>query len=104
MFKSRKPIFLKQISFIRTIKIKRAEMIQTNSNLTASNYSTSFLETEYSLSNFHRSNQDTCLIHKPAVFEGQWVESGDLLADCSSSVGGEPVSYTHLTLPTNRIV
>jgi len=44
---------------------------------------------EYSLDNFHRSNQDTCLVHKPAVFEGQWVQSGDLLADCSASVGGE---------------
>lgn len=47
------------------------------------------LSMEYSLDNFHRSNQDTCLVHKPAVFEGQWVQSGDLLADCSSSVGGE---------------
>ena len=44
---------------------------------------------EYSLDNFHRSNQDTCLLHKPSVFEGQWVQSGDLLADCSASVGGE---------------
>jgi DNA-directed RNA polymerase subunit beta len=44
---------------------------------------------EYSLDNFHRSNQDTCLVHKPSVFEGQWVQSGDLLADCSASVGGE---------------
>jgi DNA-directed RNA polymerase subunit beta len=44
---------------------------------------------EYSLDNYHRSNQDTCLVHKPAVFEGQWVQSGDLLADCSSSIGGE---------------
>ena len=44
---------------------------------------------EYSLNNFHRSNQDTCLVHKPSVFEGQWVQSGDLLADCSASVGGE---------------
>jgi DNA-directed RNA polymerase beta subunit len=43
----------------------------------------------YSLDSFHRSNQDTCLVHKPAVFEGQWVESGDLLADCSASLGGE---------------
>jgi DNA-directed RNA polymerase subunit beta len=47
------------------------------------------LSMEYSLDNYHRSNQDTCLVHKPAVFEGQWVQSGDLLADCSSSVGGE---------------
>ena len=44
---------------------------------------------EYSLDNFHRSNQDTCLVHKPSVFEGQWVQSGDLLADCSASIGGE---------------
>ena len=43
----------------------------------------------YDLETYHRSNQDTCLIHRPAVFEGQWVESGDLLADCASSVGGE---------------
>ena len=43
----------------------------------------------YPLDSFSRSNQDTCLVHKPAVFEGQWVQSGDLLADCSASVGGE---------------
>lgn len=48
-----------------------------------------YLSMEYSLEKFHRSNQDTCLVHKPAVVEGQWVESGDLLADCSASVGGE---------------
>ena len=47
------------------------------------------ITTNYSLDSFHRSNQDTCLVHKPAVFEGQWVESGDLLADCSASLGGE---------------
>ena len=44
---------------------------------------------EYSLDDYHRSNQDTCLVHKPSVFDGQWVQSGDLLADCSASVGGE---------------
>ena len=43
----------------------------------------------YDLKNFPRSNQDTCLVHKPSVFEGEWVQPGDLLADCSSSVGGE---------------
>nr|ALO21465.1 beta subunit of RNA polymerase [Lobochlamys culleus] len=48
-----------------------------------------FQAIEYSLETFHRSNQDTCLVHKPAVFEGDWVQSGDLLADCSASVGGE---------------
>jgi DNA-directed RNA polymerase beta subunit len=44
---------------------------------------------EYPLDNFNRSNQDTCLLQKPAVHEGQWVQSGDLLADCASSMGGE---------------
>jgi hypothetical protein len=44
---------------------------------------------EYSLDTFHRSNQDTCLLHKPAILEGDWVEKGDLLADGSASVGGE---------------
>ena len=44
---------------------------------------------EYKLEPFSRSNQDTCLVQKPAVFEGQWVQAGDLLADCASSVGGE---------------
>ena len=44
---------------------------------------------DYSLESFHRSNQDTTLLHKPSVVEGQWVEAGDLLADCSASVGGD---------------
>nr|ALO21240.1 beta subunit of RNA polymerase [Chloromonas radiata] len=44
---------------------------------------------EYSLETFHRSNQDTCLVHNPAVFEGDWVQSGDLIADCAASSGGE---------------
>nr|ALO21057.1 beta subunit of RNA polymerase [Lobochlamys segnis] len=48
-----------------------------------------FKPIEYSLETFHRSNQDTCLVHKPAVFEGDWVQSGDLLADCTASLGGE---------------
>ena len=49
----------------------------------------SALSLEYSLDNYHRSNQDTSLVHKPCVAEGQWVQSGDLLADCSASTGGE---------------
>nr|AYQ94165.1 beta subunit of RNA polymerase protein b [Borodinellopsis texensis] len=44
---------------------------------------------KYNLPNYGRSNQDTCMFNKPAVFEGQWVQSGDLLADGAASVGGE---------------
>lgn len=43
----------------------------------------------YNLQHYQRSNQDTCLVQRPSVFEGQWVQPGDLLADCSSSVAGE---------------
>ena len=48
-----------------------------------------YISMEYSLETFRRSNQDTCLIQKPVVSEGDWVQTGDLLADCASSVGGE---------------
>ena len=44
---------------------------------------------QYNLQNYNRSNQDTCMVHRPAVSEGQWVQKGDLLADCSASLGGE---------------
>nr|QKN19283.1 beta subunit of RNA polymerase [Eudorina cylindrica] len=44
---------------------------------------------KYNLEIYRRSNQDTCLIQKPAVKEGDWIETGDLLADSASSVGGE---------------
>ena len=43
----------------------------------------------YNVQKFQRSNQDTCLIQRPSVFEGEWVQPGDLLADCSASKGGE---------------
>jgi len=44
---------------------------------------------EYRLDLFRRSNQDTCFNQRPAVFEGEWVQSGDLLADCAASSGGD---------------
>ena len=44
---------------------------------------------KYSLQKYQRSNQDTLLVQKPFVREGDWVQPGDLLADCSSSLGGE---------------
>jgi DNA-directed RNA polymerase beta subunit len=43
----------------------------------------------YPLQSYHRSNQETCLTQMPAVCEGDWVQRGDLLADCSASQFGE---------------
>ena len=44
---------------------------------------------KYQLQNYQRSNQATCLHQYPAVEEGNWVEKGDLVANCSASALGE---------------
>jgi DNA-directed RNA polymerase subunit beta len=43
----------------------------------------------YPLQTFQPSNQKTCLRHRPWVKEGDWVQPGDLLADCAASRGGQ---------------
>ena len=44
---------------------------------------------EYLLTDYHRSNQDTLMVQRPIISEGQWVEKGDILADSSASMKGE---------------
>lgn len=44
---------------------------------------------EYFLQTYHRSNQDTTLLHRPVVKEGDWVQAGDLISDSGASIGGE---------------
>ncbi len=44
---------------------------------------------EYKLTKFFRSNQDTCINHRPSVKAGQHVKKGDVLVDSSSTEGGE---------------
>jgi DNA-directed RNA polymerase subunit beta len=43
----------------------------------------------YILQKYQRSNQDTLIFQRPLVREGEWIQSGDILADCSTSLGGE---------------
>jgi DNA-directed RNA polymerase subunit beta len=43
----------------------------------------------YALSKFRRSNQDTCINHRPRVVEGQKVSKGTILADGPSTDQGE---------------
>jgi DNA-directed RNA polymerase subunit beta len=70
------------------LNTKKRMQVKMNSSKIIQNLE-KYISIEYPLESFSRSNQDTCLVHKPSVFEGQWVQSGDLLADCSASVGGE---------------
>lgn len=52
----------------------------------------------YTLDTYERGNQGIALIQRPSVDAGQWVQRGDLLADCAASVGG------HLALGHNLFV
>lgn len=46
-------------------------------------------EIEYQISKYQRSNQDTCLNQRPLVMKGDRVVAGQVLADGSSTEGGE---------------
>lgn len=45
--------------------------------------------TNYFLKNYQKSNQNTCIVHRPLVHEGDWVEKGACLVDSSSTAKGE---------------
>ena len=46
-------------------------------------------EKVYPLRKYQRSNQSTCIDQRPAVFKGQLIEAGDVIADSSSTSNGE---------------
>jgi len=85
--KTKKPITLKEAFKIFSPQEKKTT--SNNKKFAEKNFMSERKKTEYKLETFQRSNQDTCLTHKPAVFEGDWVQSGDFLTDCANSVGGE---------------
>jgi DNA-directed RNA polymerase subunit beta len=43
----------------------------------------------YKLRKYNRSNQSTCIDQRPAVVKGQRIKEGDVIADSSSTEGGE---------------
>ena len=53
---------------------------------------------QYNLQTYDRSNQGTAMTQRPMVQEGQWVQPGDLIADCAASVRG------HLALGHNLCI
>jgi DNA-directed RNA polymerase beta subunit len=45
--------------------------------------------TIYNLSKFIRSNQNTCFNHRPIVKKGDWVKTGEIIADGPATDKGE---------------
>jgi DNA-directed RNA polymerase subunit beta len=56
------------------------------------------IKEEYILANFVRSNQSTCIHHRPIVEEGDEVKEGDTLADTMSTQDGELALGQNLTV------
>jgi len=55
-------------------------------------------EKEYKLMKYQRSNQDTCLNQRPLVYQGEDVVPGQVLADGSSTEGGEIALGQNVTI------
>ena len=94
--------FVRNLHFIKEISVskdgknilkekifnQKIKPIETKTSWRDTRDTPSFLS-QYSLQNYQRSNQDTCLAQRPSVLEGEWVQKGDLLADCTASVSGD---------------
>ena len=74
----------------KTVSLYKGYGNSCSNNLLAEreSYSQSYSHS-YSLESYRRSNQATCLSHRPSVLVGEWVQKADLLADCASSVLGD---------------
>ena len=81
--------------FSEKTRIKSSLPLFLHKNIDSQNNLTKFFDSQkpkkinYFLQKYQRSNQDTSLVQRPAVAEGDWLEIGDLLADCSTSSAGE---------------
>ena len=71
------------------ISKKFSHQTATNLNLCSTQSAFLFKKVEQSLQLYQRSNQETCLSQRPLVHEGDWVQKGDFLADCSASHSGD---------------
>ncbi|TVR28326.1 MAG: DNA-directed RNA polymerase subunit beta, partial [Ilumatobacter sp.] len=68
--------------------IDDGEVLEVSGDSITVQYATAGKKT-YRLSKFRRSNQDSCINHRPRVIEGQKVQAGTVLADGPSTDHGE---------------
>ena len=66
-----------------------ATRIRVRSERNQDSGAASATEIEYQVSKYQRSNQDTCLNQRPLVYKGERVLAGQVIADGSSTEGGE---------------
>lgn len=52
----------------------------------------------YDLTTFERSNQDTCILQRPIVQYGEWVDAGDVICDGPSTNKGELALGKNVTI------
>jgi DNA-directed RNA polymerase subunit beta len=98
-FKKNKINFLKyetiNKSFFKPKDVEQVKILKTDKTFLSNQKKASSVDNsnlspfEYNLDSYYRSNQDTYMVHRAVVHEGQWVEKGDLLADSSASKQGE---------------
>jgi DNA-directed RNA polymerase subunit beta len=75
------------VVYVDATEIRVRPRVNPNANSQSSNSQPT--EIRYRLSKYQRSNQDTCLNQKPLVRIGERVVAGQVLADGSSTEGGE---------------
>ncbi len=66
-----------------------AEVVSVNSNKIVVRATKNGSEKTFVLRKYNRSNQNTCIDQRPAVVKGQRIRKGDIIADSSSTDGGE---------------
>jgi DNA-directed RNA polymerase beta subunit len=77
----------------KTLKKNTGKYISRNNKIISFKFKSKFNflnnTTNYSLSPYQHSNQNTCIHQTPLVYEEEWIQKGDILADGSASVAGE---------------
>ena len=83
--------YLNKFSKESNISITKTSLTEVNKYQTFSFKTKNFalLPVTHPINTFIRSNQETCIVQKPLVEEGDWIQKGDMLSDCSAGQKGE---------------
>ena len=77
----------KQTGYVTYADAQRIEYVTPKENQTNTKFK--LIAHSVELESYHRSNQDSCLHHRPLVEANTWVQKGDCLADNTATFGGE---------------